>query len=240
MSFYVFSGCKLQKSGSGKNATQQHLKAAKHSRYKFPKFQFHGVIIFHVETQQPSFFRGYNPFFLGGGLKPSWPSSGFMGAPKGFVEVSTCRKDSDRKFLSIDMEAFGPSTTKHSEKSKNLCNQFSGWWLNNSSEKCARQIGNLPQIGVNIKNVSNHHLAASGYHLVGGWTNRKKKTWKLCARQIGSWNPKVQDDNSINLWNHQSSVAACYITWGWSRSPGRRQHSGPGRDGTCSGLNDMT
>ena len=27
----------------------------------------------------------------------------------------------------------------------------SGWWLNHPSEKYARQIGNLPQIGVKIK-----------------------------------------------------------------------------------------
>ena len=34
----------------------------------------------------------------------------------------------------------------------------SGWWLNHPSQKYARQNGNLPQIGVKIKNVWNHHL----------------------------------------------------------------------------------
>ena len=31
------------------------------------------------------------------------------------------------------------------------------WWLNQPSEKYARQIGNLPQVGVKIKNIWNHH-----------------------------------------------------------------------------------
>ena len=30
---------------------------------------------------------------------------------------------------------------------------ISGWWLNHPSEKYERQIGNLPQIGVKIKNI---------------------------------------------------------------------------------------
>ena len=38
------------------------------------------------------------------------------------------------------------------------CKTFSGWWLNHPFEKYARQNGNLPQIGVKIKNIWNHHL----------------------------------------------------------------------------------
>ena len=36
--------------------------------------------------------------------------------------------------------------------------RFSGWWLNQPHLKIFGQTGNLPQIGVNIKDIWNHHL----------------------------------------------------------------------------------
>jgi len=70
---------------------------------------------------------------LGGGV------SGFSGKKTGVIDAPTSWSRKGRK-VSIDI-------LREGEKS------LSGWWLNHPSEKYARQIGNLPQIGMKIKNV---------------------------------------------------------------------------------------
>ena len=58
---------------------------------------------------------------------------------------------------------------------------LTSWWLNHPSEKYARQNGNLPQVGVKIKNTSNHHLANHS-SLIGGFPS--KSTIHLCRHTL--------------------------------------------------------
>ena len=54
------------------------------------------------------------------------------------------------------------------------------WWLNRPSEKHARQIGSFPQVGLNIKNIWNHHLVTY-YQPKQGTIKRNPPTfWYIC------------------------------------------------------------
>ena len=60
---------------------------------------------------------------------------------------------------------FGGKKHTHLSHEKRAPPLVGGW--TNPSEKYARQIGNLPQIGVNIKNIWNHHLVLLSITLDG-------------------------------------------------------------------------
>ena len=49
-------------------------------------------------------------------------------------------------------------------------------------------------------------------NLVGGWTN---PSWKICASQIGSWNPKVRGKNKKKLSCHHLEKDMHYLHLNW-------------------------
>ena len=75
--------------------------------------------------------------------------------------------------------------------------RFASWWPggSNSSEKYARQIGNLSQIGMNMKNIWNHHL---GLMLARVGQNKTfKKTQGMCFWDGLKWRNKIGWKESV-------------------------------------------
>ncbi len=97
-------------------------------------------------------------------------------------------------FVATPWQAWNISTCFGRVWTKNL---VGGW--TNPSQKYARQIGSLPQVGVKIQNIWNHHLEmfaslmgnmkfffwegavrcdACDMYLGGDWYHKSEKTWK--------------------------------------------------------------
>ena len=115
---YVLSGCNLQKSGSGN--TQKHHKAIL-SRYKFPKFQFHGVIIFKWKPNNLHSLEVTSHFF--GGPKTFMAFIGPLGQPPKvlwkFRHVERIRTES---FFRLTWKLLGPKTKNLLRKAR-ICVQ---------------------------------------------------------------------------------------------------------------------
>ena len=79
---YVLSGCKLQKSGSASRNTTAS-QGGETFALQIPQIPVPWGDNIQMGTQQPSFFRGYKPFFWGG-LKPFMAFVGPLGGPQRF------------------------------------------------------------------------------------------------------------------------------------------------------------
>ena len=106
-----------------------------------------------------------------------------------------------------------PNCAKEFPKPRNVASQEepvqwkidTNWLVVSTHLKNISQIGNLPQVGVKIKNIWNHHLANYQLYPVVSWVKILNSTYRM---EIGSYWTTIQvDHQGVSGWNA--------LTW-WS------------------------
>ena len=110
-------------------------------------------------------------------------------------------------FSHLSLELKGPgvvdcSPAKGNPKIHFWFQPLSSWWLNQPLLKNISQNGNLPQRGVKLKNIWNHHLVMVLPHVLRseGVTSHARKSPKFKETQIGGCRRSMFDLFFVDQW----------------------------------------
>ena len=121
-----------------------------------------------------------------------------VNAPRFFYRFSESLRPLDLTKSLGSLSSVDPKKKAHSRtaiESMRRCvylPTFTSWWLNHTFEKYARQIGTFPQVGVNIKNIWNHHLVVMCKH---------RSEYDICLKSI--WRSETN-------WRESSFMLKCH------------------------------